>query len=308
MRPWLQSLWCFHTARLAKNLKWSWNTFWLTMFCHPITFHLNLKTMKREVCQGVWKGPGYWTEKNIFRLQITKQGTNAGKAERLSSTVHNQLTKRCFSKSWNLISVMVCAMTCSCSSCLNLSKELSMWVFHRVLKENQSNEKRVSFFKETNTAPQRLNIWCLNYQNLHFHILHPSRKKKVSYLKNLSLLKIDQELYKMASSCWSPIPAYLRGTYFMPYVCAVIILSTQLHPQQQHPFCKLLIGSYCLWKVVKTVRSEMPVSGTLQLLVSDRKHLPCLHVACIVFKHNGPPPKKLYASCGRFSVIDSKIK
>lgn len=41
MRPWLQSLRCFHTARPAKNLKWSWNTFWLTMFCHPITLHLN---------------------------------------------------------------------------------------------------------------------------------------------------------------------------------------------------------------------------------------------------------------------------
>lgn len=32
-------------------------------------------------------------------------------------------------------------------------------------------------FKETNTAPQRPNMWSLNCQNLDFHILHPSRNK-----------------------------------------------------------------------------------------------------------------------------------
>lgn len=69
MRPWLQSLHCFHAARPAKNRKWSWNTFWLTMFCHPITLHLKLDTMRRNMSgqlKGTWvlKEAEHWETAN----------------------------------------------------------------------------------------------------------------------------------------------------------------------------------------------------------------------------------------------------
>lgn len=124
MRPWLQSLQCFHTARLAKNLKWSWNTFWLTMFCHPITFHLNLKTMKRSTSG--------WLKRNwVLNGEKHFQTTNCNQGWR-STVIHcpqfdNALLfevirlVQCYGMSWHT--------TYSCASCLNLSKELSIWVF-----------------------------------------------------------------------------------------------------------------------------------------------------------------------------------
>lgn len=91
------------------------------------------------------------------------------------------------------------------------------------------------FFKETNTAPQRPNMWCLNCQNIDFHVLHPSRKEKFRTWKTPPLLKIAQEFFSsLQGACWwSPLGiTNLRRAHFMSCVkCCGYFVHT-VCPQQ----------------------------------------------------------------------------
>ncbi len=112
---------------------------------------------------------------------------------------------------------------------MRLPKEVISQAFPTALKGLWKSSLMWEFFKETNTAPQRLNMWCLNCQNIDFDVLHPSRKKKFHTWKNISLLEIAQEFYSITRSCWRPhFLIYTWEEHILCHVSSVVVILSTL--------------------------------------------------------------------------------